>query len=150
MIRPLLIFIGLAAAACVAAPGFAQVSPAASPAGAPPGPDVRWLPSTELAVLQALDKITGHVRTVDAPVGQTVRFGTLEILVHTCRKRPPEDPPESAAFLEVTDVRPGEPPNRLFTGWMFASSPAVSALEDPVYDVWVIDCKKASGPAPKK
>jgi hypothetical protein len=104
----------------------------------PPGPQP---PAYPIAVLQTLDKVTGRVRTLEAPVEQTVRFGTLDIMARTCRKRPPEEAPESAAFLEVRDVKPGETPKTLFTGWMFASSPAVSALEHPVYDVWVLDCK---------
>jgi hypothetical protein len=104
----------------------------------PPGPQP---PAYPIAVLQTLDRVTGRVRTLDAPVEQTVRFGTLDIMVRTCRKRPPEETPESAAFIEVRDIKPGETPKTLFTGWMFASSPAVSALEHPVYDVWVLDCK---------
>ena len=94
------------------------------------------------AVLQGLDKVTAKVSTFDAPIGETVHFGTLAITARTCNKRPPEEPPEAAAFLEIDEVRPGQPPSRIFTGWMFASSPALSALEHPVYDVWVIDCKK--------
>ena len=101
-------------------------------------------PDYPVAVLQTLDKVTGRVRTVEAPIEQTVRFGTLDVMVRTCRKRPPEEPPESAAFLEVTEIKPGEVPRALFIGWMFASSPAISALEHPVYDVWIIDCKSAS------
>lgn len=101
-------------------------------------------PSYTIAVLQTLDKVTGRVRTIDAPVDQSVRFGTLDITARTCRKRPPEEPPESAAFLEVQEIKAGESPRSLFVGWMFASSPAISALEHPVYDVWVIDCKSAA------
>jgi hypothetical protein len=107
----------------------------------------KWLPPAPVAVLQTLDKITGRVRTVETPIEQTLRFGTLDILVRACRKRPPEETPESAGFLEIRDVKPGETPRTLFTGWMFASSPAVSALEHPVYDVWVIDCKIPAPPA---
>ena len=73
-----------------------------------------------------------------------MRFGTLSIRVRDCEKSPPEETPENAAFLEIDEVRPGEARTRLFSGWMFASSPAVSALEHPVYDVWVIDCKNAA------
>ncbi len=97
-----------------------------------------------LAVLQGLDKVTARISTVRAPIGITVRFGSLRIVARICRKTPPEEPPESAAFLEIDDVKPGEEPQRIFSGWMFASSPALSALEHPVYDVWVIDCMKAS------
>ena len=95
------------------------------------------------AVLQALDKVTGRVRLIEAPIGAPVRFEALEITARACRKRPPEETPETVAFLEIDDARPGQPAHRVFTGWMFASSPAVSALEHPVYDVWVIDCKIA-------
>lgn len=98
-----------------------------------------------VAVLQGLDKITARISTFSAPIDREVAFGTLRIVVRACRKRPPEEPPESAAFLEIREARPGEPEVQLFTGWMFASSPALNALEHPVYDVWVIDCR-ASAP----
>jgi hypothetical protein len=97
--------------------------------------------SYDTAVLQALDKITARVSTIEAPVGDLVTFGTLEIIVRICDKRPPEEPPESAAFVDIWEVRRGEPTASLFRGWMFASSPALSALEHPVYDVWVLDCR---------
>lgn len=97
-----------------------------------------------VAVLRGLDKVTARISTIEAPIGETVRFGTLRILAQTCRTRPPEEPPETTVFLEITDIKPGETPVRLFTGWMFASSPALSALEHPVYDVWVIDCKTSA------
>jgi len=93
------------------------------------------------AVLQGLDKVTARVSTIEAPIGDTVTFGALEIIVRTCDKRPPEDPPESAAFIDIWEVQQGEPAVSIFRGWMFASSPALSALEHPVYDVWVLDCK---------
>ena len=96
--------------------------------------------AADTAVLQGLDKITARISTFEAPIDKPVRFGSLKIIARTCKKRPPEEPPESAAFLEVVDVRPDSEPVTLFTGWMFASSPAISAIEHPVYDVWVIDC----------
>jgi hypothetical protein len=100
-----------------------------------------------IAVLQGLDKTTARVSTFEAPVDQTVAFGALRITVRACVKRPPEEPPETAAFLEIQEVRPGggAAPETVFTGWMFKSSPALSALENPVYDVGVLDCKEASG-----
>ena len=94
-----------------------------------------------VAVLQGLDKVTARVSTIEAPVGRTVRFGTLEIIARACDKRPPEEPPESAAFLDIWEVRRGEAAASLFRGWMFASSPALSAMEHPVYDVWILDCR---------
>ena len=101
-----------------------------------------------VAVLRGLDKVSARISTFDAPVGEEVRFGSLRILVQTCNKRPPEETPETTAFLEITDMRPGQPANKVYTGWMFASSPALSALEHPVYDVWVIDCKIPAPPVP--
>lgn len=96
-------------------------------------------------VLRGLDKITTRITTFDAPIDATVPFGTLRITPRVCNKRPPEETPEVAAFLEIVDQRPGETEQiPLFSGWMFASSPALSALEHPVYDVWVIDCRTAS------
>lgn len=100
--------------------------------------------SGKVAILQGLDKVTARISTFEAPVGITVGFGTLEIVVRDCRKRPPEEPPESFVFLEIDEIRRGERPKRLFGGWMFASSPALSALEHPVYDVWAVECRKSS------
>ncbi|HXI86723.1 MAG TPA: DUF2155 domain-containing protein [Parvularculaceae bacterium] len=167
--------------------------------------------------LRALDKITAQYTDIEAPIGKPVKFGSLEILPHYCDKRPPEEFPETTAFLEIFDrgrsrsapaykdpalaaavaesdepkeskpvtddysvkasvptqpfggqagdaaapdspgtdgstglgAAPADPnqpaapvdPDRIFSGWMFASSPSLNALEDPVYDVWVIDCK---------
>lgn len=105
----------------------------------------------DTAVLQGLDKVTGRVMTIEAPVGSSVHFGTLEIIVRTCRKRPPEEDPEAAAFLDIWEMRTGEAAASLFRGWMFASSPALSALQHPVYDIWVLDCQNSAdkSPAPK-
>ncbi len=100
------------------------------------------------AILQGLDKTTARVSTVEVPVGDIARFGTLEIVARACQKKPPTEPPESAAFLEITDVRPDSPAVRIFSGWMFASTPALSALEHPVYDIWVIDCRKGEAASP--
>jgi hypothetical protein len=98
----------------------------------------------DTVILQGLDKITARVTTIEAPVGKPVTLGSLSITARHCDKTPPEETPEAAAFLEIVDAKPGEAPVKLFSGWMFASSPAVSALEHPVYDVWVIDCKNAA------
>jgi hypothetical protein len=122
------------------APAPAPAPVPRAPVSAVPGPTA---PNT-VAVLQGLDKVTARISTVDALIGEVAHFGTLEITPHACFKTPPEEPPESAAFLEIWDAKPGEAREELFTGWMFASSPALSALEHPVYDVWVLDCKAAS------
>jgi hypothetical protein len=105
-----------------------------------------------IAVLQGLDKTTARVSKFDAPVGQAVRFGTLVITVRACIKHPPEEEPESAAFLQIDEVRPGDRNSvvsqQVFSGWMFASSPALSALENPIYDIGVLDCKTDTTAAP--
>ncbi len=95
-----------------------------------------------VVVLQGLDKITARISTFTARIGELVRFGTLEITARACYATPPVEPPESAAFLQIDAVDPGRPTERVFSGWMFASSPSLSALEHPVYDVWVLDCEE--------
>jgi hypothetical protein len=97
----------------------------------------------DVAVLQGLDKVTARVSRIEVAVGETVTFGALEIAADACYKRPPEETPESAAFLRISETQPGEEPETVFSGWMFASSPALSALGHPVYDIWVIDCISA-------
>lgn len=104
----------------------------------------------DLAVMQGLDKVTARVSTFQAPLGATVRFGTLSITVHSCERTPPEEPPESSVFLEILEIRQDEPSVPLFSGWMFASSPALSALEHPVYDVWVLECQRTADVKPQK
>ena len=94
----------------------------------------------DAALLQGLDKVTARISRIEAPVGQPVRFGTLEIVARHCDKAPPEEQPEAAAFLQISEIKRGEPTEVLFSGWMFASSPALSSLEHPVYDVVVVDC----------
>jgi hypothetical protein len=131
-----------------AVPGSPVAPGPAQPPAPQPAPPQQGVPAPTaadtIAVLQGLDKVTARISTFDAPLGEVAHFGTLEITPHACFKTPPEEPPESAAFLEIWDAKPGEPKKELFTGWMFASSPALSALEHPVYDVWVLDCKTAS------
>jgi hypothetical protein len=124
-------------------------------AAAPPKAPVEPTPTEPAkitgALLQGLDKTTARVTKFPAPLGQPVKFGTLEIRVRDCRLNSPEESPESAAFLDIDEIRPGESVARhIFSGWMFASSPALNPLENPIYDVWVLDCSTASGSAAKK
>jgi hypothetical protein len=105
----------------------------------------------DTAVLRALDKVTARVQTLRVPVGLPVTFGRLEILVKSCHARPPEETPESSALLEIHKIRGKErdKKDKVFDGWMFASSPDLSAMDDPVYDLWVLSCEnKASANAP--
>lgn len=92
-------------------------------------------------VLRALDKITGRTRSFDMAIDEIVKFGSLFIRVRSCQKAPPIEPPESAAFIQIWEKKPGYDPEWIFSNWMFASSPALSAMEHPVYDIWVLDCK---------
>lgn len=89
---------------------------------------------------KTLDKITARTTTYQIVVGESATFGSLEITVRYCRSRPPEEPPETFAFLEITDDQRTGDVVKVFSGWMIASSPGWNALEHPVYDVWVISC----------
>ena len=95
-------------------------------------------------VLQGLDKITARVSKFEIEVGQVGLLGTLSIEVKSCKKKPPTEPPEKVAFIVIRDLKPGEKTVEIFRGWMFASSPSLNGLEHPVYDVWVLDCRKLS------
>ena len=108
-----------------------------------PAPDPGWI-ELPVAVMQGLDKITARISTFEARVGETAVFGTFSITPRACRKRPPTETPENAAFVEIDEQKPDEEQIRLFTGWMFASSPALNAVEHPVYDVWLLDCRSSS------
>ena len=101
-----------------------------------------------IVVLQGLDKVAAKVSQIEAPVGSSVTFGTLSILVRDCEAAPPDAPPDNVAFIQIYETPPGEQTKRLFSGWMFSSSPALSGLEHPVYDVTLLSCKAASAPAP--
>jgi len=100
-----------------------------------------------MAELQALDKVTARIRTLTAPVGGSVEVGSLTVKVLACYVTEPSEPPESAAFLQIDEDTPIEPV-RLFSGWMFASSPGLSALDHPVYDVWLTACVDPSAAPP--
>ncbi len=96
---------------------------------------------TDTAQLRALDKVTGRTASIDLKVGEEASFGTLTIKARVCKTRPPEEIPENAAFLEIYNKeKKDKQPNRIFSGWMFSSSPALSALENPMYDVWLVKC----------
>ena len=90
--------------------------------------------------LQWLDKVTARISDFSLPVSESRRIGNLEVTLFHCDRTPPEEPPESTAFLQIVEHRPGEEPVLRFSGWMFASSPAIHSLEHPVYDIWLTGC----------
>jgi hypothetical protein len=100
-----------------------------------------WLDG-RVATMQALDKITARTSTLSAPVGEPLKFGTLEVTVRRCAFHPPEETPENAALVVIRDLGydPNVAPAEVFSGWMFSSSPAISALEHPVYDITLLAC----------
>lgn len=104
---------------------------------------ITWHPGSILT-LQTLDKVTARIGRLPIEIGSTAQFGTLQITAHYCAYRPPEEPPENAAFLTVQDVGYDDKiaPQTVFSGWMFGSSPAVSSLEHAVYDITVLACAK--------
>ncbi len=103
-----------------------------------------------VAVFSGLDKITGRIIMFDVLIDETVQFGALQITPRVCNTRPPTEPAQTTGFVEVDEITLQNDIRRLFTGWMFAASPGLSAIEHPVYDVWLVDCKTeiAKSPAP--
>jgi hypothetical protein len=136
--------------------GFAGDAFAQAPQSAPSRGDsasLRAIPpgqGTPAAELQGLDKVTARTQRFYAPVGKPTRFGTLEITVADCLVNTPDSPTEAVAYLTITDHKPGQSEQKLFAGWMFASTPSISALDDGVYDVRVLACTMAQGSSPPK
>lgn len=95
---------------------------------------------TNMAHMQAMDKITGKVSEIDVPVGGEADFGSFSIVVRKCVTRSPEETPENTAFVDVVDNYNSEEPVNIFKGWMMSSSPALNAIEHPIYDVWLLKC----------
>lgn len=98
------------------------------------------------AVVRGLDKITGHARDYALTIGRPARVGSLEVIARACQKSAPEETPEVAIYVDVFDhppAREGEDSERreIFHGWLFASSPGLSAIDHPSYDIWAIDCR---------
>ena len=96
--------------------------------------------ANKLAVIKALDKVTAKVTELKVGINESVEFGTISITPLKCYKRPPEEIPESSAYIIIRDLKSNQG-NILFEGWMMASNPALVSLEHSVYDVWIIDCE---------
>lgn len=102
-----------------------------------------------VAVFSGLDKITGRIIQFDVYVDETVQFGALQVTPRVCYTRPPTEPQQTTGFVEVDEITLERKVRRIFTGWMFASSPGLNAVEHGVYDVWLVDCKQNTNvPAP--
>ena len=98
------------------------------------------------AVFSGLDKITGRIISFDVAINETVQFGALQVTPRVCYSRPPTETPNTDAFVEVDEVTLQGEIKRIFSGWMFAASPGLHAVEHPIYDVWVTDCKGGKNP----
>ena len=96
--------------------------------------------TNSLTILGALNKVSGKISKIKIEDNNETYFGTLKIIVKTCNKSLPEDPPENSAFIQIWNQKMDKEEKKIFSGWMFSSSPSISALDHAVYDVWVIDC----------
>jgi len=133
-------------------PAQAAVPPGQRPSGSggpqPASPQdevVTEMPSQKIAnptaVFAGLDKITGRIIAFDVALNEKVQFGALQVTPRVCYTRPPTEQANTDAFVEVDEVTLQGEVKRLFTGWMFAASPGINAVEHPIYDVWLTDCK---------
>ena len=95
---------------------------------------------SSLTVLGALNKVSGKISKIKIENNEEINFVTLKIVVKTCNKSPPEDPPENSVFIKIWDKKFEKEEENIFSGWMFSSSPSISAVDHAVYDVWVIEC----------
>jgi hypothetical protein len=101
-----------------------------------------------VAVFTGLDKITGATTTFEAKVGEEHQFGGLLVKADVCYSRPVTEEPKTTSFVEVNEIELDKSRKKIFSGWMFAQSPGLNAVEHPVYDVWLINCKDPAAPPP--
>ena len=104
--------------------------------------------SNPVAVFSGLDKITGRITTFDVYVNETVQFGALQVTPKACYSRDQSEAQKIDGFVEVDEITLDRKIRRIFTGWMFADSPGLNAVEHPIYDVWLKDCKQNSDVPP--
>lgn len=101
-----------------------------------------------IAVFAALDKVTARISPLEIRIGETMKFGALTVTPRVCYTRPPTEPPLTSAFVEVDEIKLSGERQRIFSGWMFAQSPGLHAVEHPVFDVWLTNCKTEEPEAP--
>lgn len=94
----------------------------------------------QVAVFAALDKVTARISRLEIKLNETVKFGSLKVTPRLCYSRPPDQPPKTDTFVEVQELQLDGTEKKLFSGWMFAQSPGLNAVEHPVYDVWLTEC----------
>jgi hypothetical protein len=116
----------------------------AEPASPMNEPDERPAPNT--VILQGLNKVTGRISRLEAPLGTVMRFGKIELIARRCWRSPIDERPENAGLIEVWEMKPGESPQQIFLGWIFSSSPGLSGLEHPVYDITILSCESYADP----
>jgi hypothetical protein len=102
--------------------------------------------SNPIAVFSGLDKITGATTTFEVPIGTEKQFNSLIVKPDVCYTREITEEPKTTSFVEVTEVQLDSSKKKIFTGWMFAESPALNAVEHPVYDVWLVGCRDPNAP----
>ena len=133
-------------------PGSPRNAPQPANTAPQPSDEVVVAPSPQrinnpTAIFSGLDKITGRIISFDVAINETVQFGALQVTPRVCYSRPPTETPNTDAFVEVDEVTLQGEIKRIFTGWMFAASPGLHAVEHPIYDVWVTNCKGGQSPA---
>ncbi|HTN96230.1 MAG TPA: DUF2155 domain-containing protein [Nordella sp.] len=104
--------------------------------------------SNPIAVFAGLDKITGLTTTFEAKIGEEKRFGGLYVKADACYTRDITEEPKTTSFVEVEEIEPDDTRKKIFSGWMFAESPGLSAVEHPIYDVWLTGCRDPNAPPP--
>lgn len=104
--------------------------------------------SNPIAVFAGLDKITGLTTTFEAKIGEEKRFGGLYVKADACYTRDITEEPKTTSFVEVEEIEPDDSRKKIFSGWMFAESPGLSAVEHPIYDVWLTGCRDPNAPPP--
>ncbi len=130
----------LAGVLAAAAAGFA-LAPVSSEAARIENP---------VAAFSGIDKITGRITNFDVYIGETVQFGALQVTPKVCYSRDDTEAQKVTSFVEVDEITLDRKIRRIFTGWMFADSPGLNAVEHPVYDVWLVECKgKSDVPPPE-
>ncbi len=104
--------------------------------------------SNPIAVFAGLDKITGLTTTFEAKIGEEKRFGGLYVKADACYTRDVTEEPRTTSFVEVEEIESDDTRKKIFSGWMFAESPGLSAVEHPIYDVWLTGCRDPNAPPP--